>query len=288
MMIRKSFAKINITLEILGKRNDGYHNISSLMQTIDLSDELTFAYSDTIKLRSNLRSMETDDNLIIKAASTLSKLTGYTRGADIYLNKKIPLSSGMGGGSSNGACTLLALNSLWGLNLSSNELLGICEDLGSDVSFFLGHGTALVQGKGNIIETVEHLPRLYFVIVTPDVEIHNKTSLLYSYVTTEMFTEGAFSREVVNRISHNLPLRGGDTCNVFSDIYHNIFPEIDWYRNNLMECGAEWVQFTGSGPSLYTFSEDEQLALDIINKLVHRGIRCTLSSTTSPGITDLI
>ena len=154
MLTRKSFAKINITLEIIGKRNDGYHDIASVMQSIDLSDELTFSYADRITLRSNLKSMENNDNLIVKAARALRKLTGYTGGADIFLEKNIPLSSGMGGGSSNAACTLLSLNSLWGLNLGLADLFKIADHIGSDVSFFLTSAPALVKGKGNIVEPI--------------------------------------------------------------------------------------------------------------------------------------
>ncbi len=288
MIIRKSFAKINITLEILRKREDGYHDISSLMQTIDLSDEISFSHSDMTILRSNWRSMETDGNLIMQAAESLSKYSGYTGGADIFLNKNIPLSSGMGGGSSNAACTLLALNSLWGLNIGLTALHRIADGIGSDVSFFLGPGTALVQGKGDIIEPVASLPRLYFLIVTPDIDIDNKTSLLYSNVKADMFTSGEYSQKVVGRINQNRPIRGSDTYNVFDKIYGSLFPEIDWYKKTLLDSGAKWVQFTGSGPSLYTFSEDKDLVVSIMDRLVNSGVKCAISSTISPDITDFI
>tara|TARA_Y100000588_G_scaffold77869_1_gene81252 strand:- start:762 stop:1628 length:867 start_codon:yes stop_codon:yes gene_type:complete len=288
MLTRKSFAKINITLEIIGKRSDGYHDIASVMQTIDLSDELTFSYADRITLRSNLKSMENNDNLIVKAARALRKLTGYTGGADIFLKKNIPLSSGMGGGSSNAACTLLSLNSLWGLNLGLADLFKIADHIGSDVSFFLTSAPALVKGKGNIVELINGFPRLYVLTVTPSLDMINKTSLLYSYVTADMFTNGDLSRAVANRIGQNLPLDGHDTWNVFAELYNGFSQEVVSYKEKMMDCGAEWTQMTGSGPSLYTFSEDKDFVVKIMSKLVKLGIRCNLSSTISPEISDLI
>ena len=134
MLTVRAYAKVNLTLEVLRKRGDGYHQIVSVMQTIDLFDELSFTRSDNeVNLRCSLLSLETPDNLITKAATLLKEHTGYSGGADIFLKKRIPVASGLGGGSSDAASTLKALCQLWELDMGDEELLALASSVGSDV-----------------------------------------------------------------------------------------------------------------------------------------------------------
>ena len=140
-------AKINWFLGIAGKRDDGYHNIVSLMQCISLYDTLTFYHADSINIASDL-DLPVQDNIMHKAASLLKEYTSCGKGADILLKKNVPVSAGLGGGSSDAACTLLGLNELWGLRLDRKRLTSIASEIGSDVPFFLNGPAALVEGKG--------------------------------------------------------------------------------------------------------------------------------------------
>ena len=140
-------AKINWFLGVAGKRDDGYHNIVSLMQCISLYDTLTFDHADSVEITSYL-DIPVRDNIVHKAASRLKEYTSCRKGADISLKKNVPVSAGLGGGSSDAACTLLGLNELWGLGLGKKRLSSIASEIGSDVPFFLNGPVAVVEGKG--------------------------------------------------------------------------------------------------------------------------------------------
>ena len=151
----KSPAKINLHLEVIGKRNDGYHELAMIMQNIDLADYLEFEINKEglIKLKSDCNHLSLDsDNLIVKSANLLKKLSNNDLGANIFLKKNIPIGAGLAGGSSNAAATLIGLNMLWNLNLDNNELLKLSASLGSDVPFFINGGTQLCFGRGEILE----------------------------------------------------------------------------------------------------------------------------------------
>jgi len=139
----QAYAKINLTLEVLAKRPDGYHDISSILQTISLADTLTFEPDKTLDCRCNVSSLQTPDNLVLKAAKLLQATIGSNKGAIINLTKKIPIASGLGSGATNAATTLNGLNQVWELNLSLDKLSNLAAKLGSDVAFFLYGGTAL-------------------------------------------------------------------------------------------------------------------------------------------------
>ena len=141
-------AKVNLTLEVLGKRHDGYHDIASVMQTISLFDTLTFTPADNVKVSSNVSVLNNKDNLVYRAAVLLKDEIGVSEGADIRLDKGIPLDAGLGGGSSDAAAALLGLDRLWGLGLLKTQLKDLAARLGSDVPFFLRGGSALVEGRG--------------------------------------------------------------------------------------------------------------------------------------------
>ena len=130
-------AKVNLTLEVLGKRDDGYHEIASVMQTVSLFDILTLSIADEVSLIADVPELRTRDNLVYRAAELLRKERGVIGGAEIRLSKKIPMAGGMGGGSSDAAATLLGLNLLWRLGLDTKELVALAVRLGSDVPFFL-------------------------------------------------------------------------------------------------------------------------------------------------------
>ena len=151
-MVLRTPAKVNLALEVLRKRPDGYHELSTVLQAVDLCDRLTVETADTITLETSEPGLPTDErNLVVRAARMLRDAAGVDRGARIRLEKRIPLAAGLGGGSSDAAATLWGLNRLWGLRWKRERLVELAVALGMDVPFFLGRGRALGTGRGEVL-----------------------------------------------------------------------------------------------------------------------------------------
>ena len=164
----EAFAKVNRSLLVLGRRSDGYHEIDTLFQTIDLSDELAFEEDDRLSLTVAGGDVPADEtNLVLRAARALFSHTGAARGARLHLVKRIPSGAGLGGGSADAAATLLGLDALWGLGLTAAELRGIAASVGSDVPFFLVGGRARGTGRGERIEPLPDGPDESLVLLFP-------------------------------------------------------------------------------------------------------------------------
>jgi 4-diphosphocytidyl-2-C-methyl-D-erythritol kinase len=167
-------AKINLHLRVLGRRSDGLHEIETLLQTIDIVDELraSVAPSDVLELRVHPEGVLStgDENLVMRAARALQKHTGSRVGARLELHKRIPIGAGLGGGSSNAASALLLLDELWELRLGSAALLGLAAELGSDVPFFLFGGLAMATGRGEVIRPLPDLPPFGVIVCAPPIE----------------------------------------------------------------------------------------------------------------------
>ncbi len=173
-----SYAKINLFLEVLAKLPTDYHKIETLLCSVSLCDTIKYALTKKpeIKLWSNLPEMATDSNLVFKAASYLQGKFNPEKGIEIYLDKKIPIAAGLGGGSSNAANTILALNSLWGLDLSVSEMEDIASLLGSDVSFFLHGGTAWATNLGEQVKQCEDINIGNMLLVNPNIAISSSSA----------------------------------------------------------------------------------------------------------------
>ena len=186
-------AKINLVLEVLGKRDDGYHEIRSLVQTISLYDTLSFELAEGISLECAETSLQTSDNLVVQAAELLSGVSGCGKGVRIELEKKIPWGVGLGGGSSDAAATLLALNELWALELRTPALVEIAARLGSDIPFLIHKGTALVEGRGEKVTPLSASAPSWFVLLLPPLlKMPHKTLQLYSRLSAQHFTKGQY------------------------------------------------------------------------------------------------
>ena len=179
MVTVKAHAKVNLTLEVLGRREDGYHDIVSIMQTIDLRDTLRLEPADTITLHCDRVDLLSPDNLALKAANLLRKVTGCDKGARITLQKEIPVAAGLGGGSSDAAATLQGLNLLWELGLSVDGLMSLAMQLGSDVPFFMRGGTAMASGRGERIRPLPDADLPTMVVLSPAIDIPLKTASIY-------------------------------------------------------------------------------------------------------------
>jgi 4-diphosphocytidyl-2-C-methyl-D-erythritol kinase len=270
-------AKINLVLEVLGKHND-YHRISSIIQSIDLCDVLNFQPDDEIGFECDEASLKCD-NLVIQAAALLKESTKCSRGARIELRKHIPWGVGLGGGSSDAAATLLALNELWGLGLPLSELVNLASKLGSDVPFFIHKGTALVEGKGEKVTPLPSLPSTCFVLLVPPLpKISGKTKQMYNNLRAAYFTEGQFVQAALSSLRQGKAIDPGLMFNVFEKVAFDFFPGLDKYRKALEEAGAPGVYLTGSGPCLFTFFSGQEKAGELFSRLRKQGLECYLTS----------
>jgi 4-diphosphocytidyl-2-C-methyl-D-erythritol kinase len=273
-------AKVNLVLEVLGKNND-YHRISSIVQSIDLCDVLNFQLDEEICFECAEPSLK-HDNLAARAAALLKESTKYGRGARIELCKHIPWGVGLGGGSSDAAATLIALNDIWGLGLSLPELVHLASKLGSDVPLFIHKGTALVEGKGEEITPLPSLPSTCFVLLVPPLpKILNKTKQMYSNLDATYFTKGQFVKQALSYLRQGRAIAPDLMFNVFKKIAFDVFAGLDKYGKTLEEAGAPGVYLAGSGPCLFTLSPDERKAREIFLQLKQQGLECYLASSSA-------
>ncbi|MDP3046197.1 MAG: 4-(cytidine 5'-diphospho)-2-C-methyl-D-erythritol kinase [Chloroflexota bacterium] len=272
-------AKINLTLEVLGKRPDGCHEIVSILQTIDLCDTLTVESSSHLRLAAPGLDCDESDNLVLKAAQLLRDATSCSLGAEILLEKRIPSSAGLGGGSSDAATALVALNQLWELGLGSEALADLAARLGSDVPFFfLGGATSLARGRGELLEPLPPLADLWVVLTVPPVIIPHKTKALYAALTPADFSDGSASLHLAQQ------LRAGDRLpfqalrNVFERPAFALYPLIASYREAMLAAGAPFVRLSGSGPALFTLYHARRDARALVHRLAGEGMPAHLTS----------
>jgi 4-diphosphocytidyl-2-C-methyl-D-erythritol kinase len=277
----RSFAKINLTLSVLGKRTDGYHDIQTVFQTVDLCDELEFCLSPDIALRcENLPGVRNEDNLVYSAARLLAEASGEKRGALITLRKNIPSGAGMGGGSGNAAATLLGLRRFWDLSIPDARLFSLAEGLGSDVSFFLCGGTALGSGRGEKIQPLPDYPPRHMVLVFPGV--HVSTADAYRNLNL-----GLTSSPQDLRIQHFIGQVQAGTSSLtglFNDFEASIlsaYPPIMEAKSFLQERGATVTMLSGSGSSVFGFFSDEESAFAVSRNIPRETWRVFPAKTLS-------
>jgi 4-diphosphocytidyl-2-C-methyl-D-erythritol kinase len=269
-------AKINLVLEVLGKDND-YHRISSIVQSIDLCDVLNFQLDEEICFECAEPGLK-HDNLVTRAATLLKESTRCSLGARIELRKHIPWGVGLGGGSSDAAATLLALNKLWGLELPLSDLVRLASKLGSDVPFFIHKGTALVEGKGEKVTPLPSLPATSFVLLVPPVpKIPGKTKQMYNNLRVADFTGGQFVQQAVASLRQGKAIDHSLMFNVFAKVAFDFFPGLDKYRRTLEEAGALGVYLAGSGPCLFTFFSGKEKAGEVFSRLKKHRLECYLA-----------
>jgi 4-diphosphocytidyl-2-C-methyl-D-erythritol kinase len=269
-------AKVNLVLEVLGKQND-YHRIYSIVQSIDLCDVLNFQLDKEIGFECDEPSLRRD-NLVTRAAALLKESTKCSLGARIELRKHIPWAVGLGGGSSDAAATLLALNELWGLGLPLSELVRLASELGSDVPFFMHKGTALVEGRGEKVTPLPSLPSICFVLLVPPLpKVPGKTKQMYNNLRVADFTGGQFVQAALSSLRQGKAIDPSLMFNVFKKIAFDFFPGLDKYRKTLEKAGAPGVYLAGSGPCLFTFFSEKEKAGELFSRLRKQKLECYLA-----------
>ena len=254
-----SFAKINWLLRVLGRRDDGFHELFTVLQMVSLHDELSFTESDELTLTCDDRSVPTDQrNLILKAAKALRAASGVKHGAAIELTKRIPSPGGLGGGSSNAAIALVGLARLWNLQLPAERLHDISTNLGSDVPFFLTGGTAVGTARGEMLEQIEEIEEKYLLIVTPNVTV--PTAEAYAGLDAASLTSQELNRilRVCRLDANSLDLRQSVLINDFERTVFARHPEIEKAKNALIDLGAANAALCGSGASVFAIFDKEE------------------------------
>lgn len=274
-------AKVNLTLEVLGKRPDGYHEIRSLMQAIDLCDTLTVEPAQHIDIVCPALDLPVENNLVTRAARLLAEATGCRKGARITVEKRIPAAGGLGGGSSDAAAALLGLNRLWSLGLSLARLADMASLLGSDVPFFVYGGTALAEGRGEKVTPVEGMSRHWLVLLSPPIPgLEKKTAKLYRALLPASFTGGEATTRAIALLAERKPLKPGDLFNVFDGAARTVFPGLAQYWERAEHTGGEKMHLAGSGPILFAWLPDKGTAEKVHSGFVGSGLTAYLASTT--------
>ena len=269
----KAPAKVNLFLEILGKRDDGYHEIETIMQEIDLADSLQFEETqEGVTLECNDKNIPANqDNLVCKAANLILEECGIKKGVLINLEKNIPVGAGLGGGSSDAATTLKALNSLWKVGLNNEELMGFAAKLGSDIPFFINGKTALCRGRGELITPVEVRNRMDYIILFP--RVHISTETIYKNLKIDLtkkrkdvsFFLDALKYSEVASISKLL-------FNRLEEIIFATYPDLLQVKSTLESFGFCGLSISGSGSAFFGLCNDRHQAEVIKSKIELSGM----------------
>ena len=275
-------AKLNLSLRILGRRPDGFHELETLFERIDLADELTFSAQPELVLTCNEPSLPCGDtNLVMKAARLLQTAMGATQGAAIHLRKNIPIAAGLGGGSSDAAATLLGLNRFWGLRVEVAQLLELGAHLGSDVPFFVQPNPFTIgRGRGEQCEAIPGpLPVLWHVLVVPPAKLSTKEV----YQGFDAAQSGCRQESQLTAATSPLmmmahALRNGSLSELAKGLGNDLEPEairrcpvIHDILVRLRDSGCVGVQLSGSGPSVFGLCADEAQARGIARQIQHDG-----------------
>ena len=255
----KSYAKINLALEIGKKRSAGYHEIRSIMQQINLFDKLTFKKleEDRIIIKCNLKELENDGNICYKAALLLKNEFNIKEGIEIDIEKNIPIGSGLAGGSGNAAATLKALNEMFELNLSEDKLIEIGIQLGSDVPFQIIGGTALVEGIGEELTKLNPLENIDVLLINPNINISTKWAYEEFDKVNNQKGSNNFDKMLKGIGEGNLNGISENLYNDFEEVIFNSYPEIRKIKEDLIKNNALNALMSGSGSSVFGLFENK-------------------------------
>jgi len=268
MIKRASPAKVNLYLKVLGKRGDGYHDIATLMQRINLYDEMEFSPRDEgIMVKCPGSTLpENEGNIVYKAAKSILSRASCSTGVGITIKKGIPIAAGLGGGSSNAATTLITLNDLMEFNYSTQNLMEIGAGLGADVPFFVLGKTAWAFGIGDRLQVAENIPRLWFVLINPLFEV--STKMIYGDLNLRLTTkEKKFT--ILKFCTVDSVVR--ELHNDLERVTIKLHPILQKIKQLLIAQGALGSLMSGSGPTVFGIFADEKSALDAEEKLRAEG-----------------
>jgi len=270
-LVLRASAKVNLVLEVLGKRPDGYHELSTVMQAVDLFDRLTVETAGSITLETSEPGLPTDDrNLVVRAARLLRETAGVDAGARIVLDKRIPVAAGLGGGSSDAAATLLALNRLWGLRWRRERLVELAMKLGMDVPFFLGRGRALGTSRGEVLSPLPGVGGYAMVLVNPGVGL--STREVYGRVPRGWRAEADATERMLDALKKRSVVRmAGALTNHLEHWVEPVMPVIGRMKAALFAAGALGAAMSGSGPTVFGLARSLDQARQIQRRVTRGG-----------------
>ena len=274
LVIIKAMAKVNLGLDVLRRRENGYHDVKMVMQTVNLYDTLILEKrEDTqILITSNVGELPlTEDNLIYKAAKLLFDTVGVEKGVQIHLDKQIPIAAGMAGGSTDAASTLLGLNELFEFGFNKEQLAEIGVKIGADVPYCIYGGTYLSEGIGELLTKLPDAPDCYVVIAKPEIGV--STKYVYENLHIETVTEHPDVDGMVEAIkSGSLEGVTEKMANVLERVTIGRYPEIARMKECLEENGAKKALMSGSGPTVFGIFEEKEMAQKALDKLNETGL----------------
>jgi 4-diphosphocytidyl-2-C-methyl-D-erythritol kinase len=251
-LLVKAPAKINLSLDVLRKREDGYHEVRMIMTTIDLADriELMELAEDRIEIVSYNRYVPDDQrNLAYQAAKLIKERYGVKKGVSIAIEKNIPVAAGLAGGSSDAAATLRGLNKLWKLGLSVDELAEIGSEIGSDVSFCVYGGTAIATGRGEKVEHIPAPPSCWVILAKPQIGV--STADVYRNLKIDRVSHPDVDNMIESIKQSDYTGICNSVGNVLEDVTFNMHPEVGHIKEQMKRFGADAVLMSGSGPTVF-------------------------------------
>jgi 4-diphosphocytidyl-2-C-methyl-D-erythritol kinase len=268
MLYVKAPAKINLTLDVLHKRPDGFHEVEMIMTTVDLSDRIGLESRDdgVIQIISADRYVPDDHrNLAYQAAKLLKDTYKVTKGVTIILEKKIPVAAGLAGGSSDAAATLKGLNQLWNLHLTVDQLAVHGAEIGSDVSFCVYGGTALATGRGEHIHKLPSPPNCWIILAKPSIGV--STADVYGGLKVTEIDHPNTKQMILAIHEKNYDLMCSSMGNALESVTLKLYPEVSMIKEQMMKFGADAVLMSGSGPTVFGLVQHESRVNRIYNGL---------------------
>ena len=269
----QAFAKINLGLDVLGKREDGYHEVRMIMQTIRMYDQLDMRKSvePGIHLTTNKKYIPVDENnLVWRAAKLMMDTCGIIEGVSIHLHKVIPVAAGMAGGSSDAAATLVGMNPLFHCGLSKEKLMELGVQIGADVPYCVLRGTALAEGIGEKLTVLPPMPDCWILIGKPGISVSTK----YVYTTLDLNTDtvhpdiDGMKKALEDGNLYGITERMG---NVLQDVTIPAYPEVERIKEQMKTLGAVNAMMSGSGPTVFGIFDNEEKAQEACQKLRESG-----------------
>lgn len=268
-LYEKAPAKINLCLNVLRKRPDGFHEMEMIMTPIDLADRLTFhthPETDKIIIDSTSSFMPLDErNIVYQAAQLLKDTCQVNQGVEIFIEKNIPIAAGLGGGSSDAAATLRGLNRLWHLNLTLDQLAKIGEEIGSDVPFCIYNQTAFVSGRGEIVEPIDSFPKAWVILVKPPKGISSWTVFKNLEIDRLPHFDIQSMREKIENHAFKEAIQfTGNALEVQATKQNPLIIEV---KEKMIQFGADTALMSGTGPTIYGLTQNLKRAKRIVNGL---------------------
>lgn len=274
-----AYAKINLGLDIIGKRDDGYHEVSMIMQSVGLCDEIVISKGSGIQVTSNLHSLSCGpDNLTYRAAALLAGHCNITPNVHIALNKKIFLAAGLAGGSSDAAAVLRGLNRYWGLKLENHELEQLGAQLGSDIPFCIEGGTMLATGRGEVLTKLSDLPVAWVVLAKPK-ELEVSTAWVYRHYNRGRVVHAPCIWQLQAHLSEGAAAITPYMGNVLETVTIPAHPVIASIKAKMLGAGATYALMSGSGPTVFALAPDEETALRVEQSLTDFAVETAVTTT---------